>query len=73
MPLEWASEMSTQPETNEIFHMLQNLPPKYKSVIFLHYTEGFSVEDIAGILGIGKSAVKMRLKRGRDALAKELQ
>ncbi len=52
---------------------LQNLPEKYKSVIILHYLEGFSVQEIAKICRISVSATKMRLSRGRELLKKELE
>ena len=45
---------------------LDSLPEKLKSVLVLHYLEGFSVEETAGILKISVSAVKMRLSRARD-------
>lgn len=45
---------------------LNSLPEKLKSVLVLHYLEGFSVEETAGILKISVSAVKMRLSRARD-------
>ena len=47
------------------------LPEKQRTVIHLHYAEGYSVEEIAGLLGTTASAVKMRLKRGREALRRE--
>lgn len=47
---------------------IEELPEKIRAVIVLHYLEGFSVEEISGILKTGKSAVKMRLSRGREAL-----
>ena len=47
---------------------IEELPEKIRSVIVLHYLEGFSVDEISGILKTGRSAVKMRLSRGRDAL-----
>lgn len=52
---------------------LQNLPEKYKSVIILHYLEGFSVQEIAKICRISVSATKMRLSRGREILKNELE
>ena len=52
----------------EEFLRFANLSYEHKSVIMLHYIEGFSVEETASILNISKSAVKMRLKRGRDKL-----
>ena len=47
---------------------IEQLPEKIRSVVILHYLEGFSVEETADILKAGRSAVKMRLSRGRDAL-----
>lgn len=52
---------------------LQNLPEKYKSIIILHYLEGFSVQEIAKICRISVSATKMRLSRGREILKNELE
>lgn len=54
----------------EEFIELAKLDYKYKVVIVLHYIENFSVEETADILEISKSAVKMRLKRGREKLKK---
>ncbi len=51
-----------------IAEALDTLPEKLRTVIILHYLEGYSVEETGEILKIGKSAVKMRLARGRDAL-----
>lgn len=47
------------------------LPPKYKSVIMLHYIEGYSLREAAEILKISESAVKKRLQRGRELLKLE--
>lgn len=52
----------------EIFRILEKLPAKNKTVIVLHYLEGFSVEEIAHMLRISVSAVKMRLSRGREQM-----
>ncbi len=46
--------------------MLDGLPEKFKTVLVLHYLEGFSVEETADILKLSVSAVKMRLSRARD-------
>ena len=48
------------------------LPETYKGPIHLHYYEGYSVAEVAEILKLSQSAVKMRLKRGRDLLKLEL-
>ncbi len=56
------------PEQTETFIGLLELPPKLKIVIYLHYVDGYSVKEIAGILKLSESAVKKRLQRGRDFL-----
>lgn len=48
------------------------LPKQYRLPIHLYYYEGYSVAEIAEILRLGQSAVKMRLKRGRELLKIEL-
>ena len=50
------------PEQREIFKELLELPVRQKAVIYLHYVEGYKVREIADILGITESAVKVRLK-----------
>jgi len=44
------------------------LPPRYQSVLSLHYLEGMAVEAVAKALGCRIGTVKSRLARGRDAL-----
>lgn len=57
----------------DVIKQINLLPTKYKSVIILHYYNDLSVDEIAKILKIGKSAVKMRLKRAREALKIQLE
>ncbi len=61
------------PEEREALKAVLNLPNKYKLPVHLYYYEGYSVAEIAEILKLGQSAVKMRLKRGRDLLKTELE
>ena len=63
----------TQPEESALFDAVMALPERYKLPIHLHYYEGYSVAEIAEILKLGQSAVKMRLKRGREMLKLELE
>ena len=73
--LDEVTEVAAKEET-EIGHIhdaLQKVPEKNRGVIILHYLEGYSVEEIAGILHLSASAVKMRLKRGREFLKEELE
>lgn len=48
------------------------LPDKYKISMYLHYYEGYTCKEIAEILGCKESAIKMRLKKGRELLKMEL-
>lgn len=58
-------------ENSGILETLMRLPEKYKKVVYLHYVEGYKVEEIAGIIGKTASAVKMRLKKGRELLGEQ--
>lgn len=53
---------------------LQELLGKMKSedklVLLMYYQDDFSVKRMAAVLELGESAVKMRLKRARERLAK---
>ena len=44
------------------------LPEPQRTAIHLRYYEGYSLREIARLLGVTVPTVKMRLKRGRDAL-----
>lgn len=49
------------------------LNDKYKTVVYLFYYEDYSIRQIASCLRITESTVKMRLKRAREILKKELK
>ena len=65
---EMAEQLSKEDELPEIYEHLKQLPGKYRSVLVLHYLEGYNVREIAGMLRLTQSAIKMRLSRGRDLL-----
>ncbi len=52
---------------------LYALPAKWKTVLILHYFEGYSVKEIGEILGLSENAVKKRLQRAREALRLEIK
>ncbi len=62
------SHRLSAPAQEEALAELLLLPPGQKIVIYLHYVDGYSVKEIAGILKLSESAVKKRLQRGRDFL-----
>ena len=61
------------PESQNLFETVMRLPEKYRIVIHLFYYEDYSVREIAEILAISESNVKVRLSRGRSLLKNELQ
>lgn len=57
---------------NSVLEEVMNLPIKYRNVIYLHYYEGYSVEEIGNILNKNKNTVKTWLKRGRSELKENM-
>jgi len=59
---------STDPAlANVEFEMLMDsLDEPYRTVLVLRYCEGLSTRQISQVLEISESAVRQRLKRGRD-------
>ncbi len=53
-------------EREAVHHVLEQLPPKYATCLLLYEYEGFSCAEIAEMLDISASAVKMRLMRARE-------
>lgn len=56
------------PEKKETLKELLELPVRQKTVIYLHYVEGYRIREIAEIMGTTEGAVKMRLRRGREQM-----
>lgn len=72
LPLEAAAGVSLPPAELSLLDQVSNLPEKQRTVLHLHYYQGYGLQEIARLLGVTVPAVKMRLKRGREALRKEL-
>ncbi len=53
---------------SDLLSLLAQLPPIYRDVVILHSLEGFLLEEVANMLDISLSAVKMRLSRAREML-----
>ncbi len=47
---------------------LELISPEEKMILLLKYQDGLSIKDLTGILSIGESAVKMRIKRAKEKL-----
>ena len=64
-------EFSDEPDNTGILEALMQIPEKYRIVLTLYYVEEYKVDEIAKIISKTPSAVKMRLKKGRELLEKE--
>lgn len=53
-------------EREAVQHVLAKLPEKYAACLLLYEYEGFSCAEIAEMLNVSPSAVKMRLMRARE-------
>lgn len=71
--LEELEEYAYDPEETCVMQNLLQLPEKYKTVIQLYYFSGYKITEIAEFFKLSESAVKMRLKRGRELLKIEME
>lgn len=62
-----------QGRTDSLWPYVQALPDSLRAPVVLFYYDGFSVREIAAILGLKEGAVKTRLSRGRQALKQMLE
>lgn len=69
VPLDAAADVAVfLPDDGDgrVLSALRQLKPKYREAVWLHYCEGYKVEEIAGILGKNTNTVKTLLRRGRE-------
>ncbi len=73
LPLDEARNRAAAPkEKSGILAAVLELPEKYKTVIYLHYYEGYGVQELAKLLHRPESTVKTWLRRGREHLRESL-
>ena len=67
LPLEAVPDLARPVDgrAEELWDAVARLPEKLRTVVHLHYAEGYSTEEIAGLLGIPAATVRTRLRRGR--------
>ncbi|MBR1702484.1 MAG: RNA polymerase sigma factor [Lachnospiraceae bacterium] len=66
--LEQFDQSSQEAEENFVLSELQKLPEIDRNIVYLHYYEGYSLCEIAGVLGKSPNAVNVRLVRARKKL-----
>ena len=57
---------------NNVIYLLQAIPDKYRITIYLHYYEGYKINEIAKILKKSEPSIKKYLAEGKELLRKEL-
>ena len=67
VPLEAAEELAAPP-VDSLLHRIMELPRGDQAVLYLHYYEGFSTQEVGEMLRISQSAVTTRLLRARKKL-----
>ena len=66
-------ELTASIEKSDLLKQVMHLSKKYREVILLHYYQELKISQIAQILGISESSVKMRLSRAKGKLKQELE
>lgn len=73
VPLDEAAQAAEPDVENGLRAAVLALPEKYSAVVHLHYYEGYSIKEIAKLLGIPAATVGTRLARGRERLRQMLK
>ena len=60
-------------DLGHVWDAVRELPEIYREVIHLFYQEGYSTRQIADLLSLPESTVRVRLNRGRKRLKKILK
>ena len=66
-------ELESREDLRATLAALQTLPEADRSALLLHAREGVSYEEIARVLGLSLSAVKVKIHRARFYLAERLK
>ncbi len=59
-------------DTGEVWEAVRALPPKYRTVIYLRFVEGYSGEEIARILRKPSSTIRNQVRTARAMLRERL-
>lgn len=69
-PPEWELAADANPNLYQLF---TSLAEKYRLPMVLYYVEGYTVEEIAGMMKLPQGTLKSRLHRGRQLLRENLE
>ena len=57
----------------ELWQAVHALPDDLRTVVWLHYVEGYRTDEIAGLVGCRPATVRTRLHRARKQLKLDLE
>ena len=74
IPLEELAEYvpDVTPEKYAVMEAVWSLPKQYRDVIYLHFYEGYTAPEIAGILNRNPNTVYTHLHKGKELLKEAL-
>lgn len=73
-PADNPEETFLQKEMTEfVQRQVQALPDKYRTVIYLYYSAGLKIREIADCLQIPENTVKSRMRKAKDILKTKLE
>ena len=74
-PLEAAPDAAApEPDDHsDLWQAVRALPDELRTVVWLHYVEGYTADEIAGIAGCRPATVRTRLHRARKRLKHDLE
>lgn len=71
-PLEDHLELAAPGRDAQVLEAVLALPERYKTAVYLYYYEGYSLKEIASMLGCPQATVRTRLARARRQLKQML-
>lgn len=60
-------------ERHDIYYAVQELPLKYRTIIYLFYYENYKINEISKILDTNENTIKARLARARGKLKEKIE
>ena len=60
-------------ERHDIYYAVQDLPVKYRTIIYLFYYEDYKINEISKRLKINENTIKSRLSRAREKLKEKIE
>ena len=63
----------SDPQHSDLYYCVMALPRHYRVPLYLHYYEGYSTDEIGGLLNLPGATVRTRLRRARGLLQNEME